>query len=114
MGSFECREEAPDARSKVIVAGPRALCGTQHLFALINTGESSVVDDLIRFADPSDPYNAIGSVCSSDICGDKMQGCCGDRRLAAHAEEDGTVPHRSFHEGVPWWCGAFYFIECCW
>lgn len=39
------------------------------LIALINTGESSVVDELIRFADTSDPYHihvidAIGSLCT--------------------------------------------------
>ena len=39
------------------------------LVALINTGESAVVDDLIRFADPNDPYHvnitdAIGSLCT--------------------------------------------------
>jgi hypothetical protein len=39
------------------------------LVALINTGDSAVVDDLIRFADPTDPYHiniidAIGSLCT--------------------------------------------------
>src|SRR6266851_902615 len=47
----------------------QAVSETSALIALINTGESSVVDELIRFADTADPYHihlidAIGSLCA--------------------------------------------------
>jgi hypothetical protein len=66
-----CREPSVAATAMRLVTADRTASALRYaaLIALINTGESSVVDDLIRFDDPTDPYHinivdAIGSVCT--------------------------------------------------